>query len=82
MLSRVRTFANDPAHRLASSAILIVLTHGERDQLLGDFDHCMPPLRNLEQLLSILYLATGSNSLLKVLVVMTMFCQCIPSLKP
>ncbi|KIH62492.1 hypothetical protein ANCDUO_07223 [Ancylostoma duodenale] len=35
MLSRVRTFANDPAHRLSSSAILVVLTHGERDQLLG-----------------------------------------------
>ncbi|EYC28085.1 hypothetical protein Y032_0008g327 [Ancylostoma ceylanicum] len=35
MLSRVRTFANDPAHRFASSAIVVVLTHGERDQLLG-----------------------------------------------
>ncbi|KAK6046764.1 hypothetical protein COOONC_15732 [Cooperia oncophora] len=35
MLSRVRSFASDPQHRFASSAIVIVLTHGERDQLLG-----------------------------------------------
>ncbi|KAK5984263.1 Cell death abnormality protein 3 [Trichostrongylus colubriformis] len=35
MLSRVRSFASDPQHRFASSAIVVVLTHGERDQLLG-----------------------------------------------
>lgn len=35
MLSRVRAFANDPLHRFSSSAIVVVLTHGERDQLLG-----------------------------------------------
>ncbi|KAK6735597.1 hypothetical protein RB195_018672 [Necator americanus] len=35
MLSHVRKFANDPFHSQASSAILVVLTHGERDQLLG-----------------------------------------------
>ncbi|WKX93752.1 hypothetical protein Q1695_011203 [Nippostrongylus brasiliensis] len=35
MLARVRSFANDPEHKHASSAIVVVLTHGERDQLLG-----------------------------------------------
>ncbi|PIO60056.1 hypothetical protein TELCIR_18464 [Teladorsagia circumcincta] len=35
MLSRVRSFASDPQHRFASSAVVIVLSHGERDQLLG-----------------------------------------------
>nr|CDJ96108.1 Caspase Recruitment and Peptidase C14 domain containing protein [Haemonchus contortus] len=35
MLSRIRDFASDPQHQFASSAIVVVLTHGERDQLLG-----------------------------------------------
>ncbi|KJH50427.1 hypothetical protein DICVIV_03438 [Dictyocaulus viviparus] len=36
MLECVRSFANDTRHHLASSTIVVVLTHGERDQLLGE----------------------------------------------
>ncbi|KAE9420857.1 hypothetical protein Angca_007216, partial [Angiostrongylus cantonensis] len=35
MVAQMRLFANDPRHRLASSTVVVVLTHGERDQLLG-----------------------------------------------
>ncbi|KAJ1353169.1 Ced-3p [Parelaphostrongylus tenuis] len=35
MLAQMRLFASDPRHRLASSTVVVVLTHGERDQLLG-----------------------------------------------
>uniref|UniRef100_A0A1I7XQ22 CASPASE_P20 domain-containing protein n=1 Tax=Heterorhabditis bacteriophora TaxID=37862 RepID=A0A1I7XQ22_HETBA len=35
MLFRIRSFAADPSHRNASSAIVVVLTHGERDNLFG-----------------------------------------------
>ncbi|VDM57086.1 unnamed protein product [Angiostrongylus costaricensis] len=36
MLAQMRLFASDPRHRLASSTVVVVLTHGERDQLLDD----------------------------------------------
>ncbi|CAJ0593809.1 unnamed protein product [Cylicocyclus nassatus] len=38
MLIRVRTFAKDTGHRFSSSAILIILTHGEKDHLLDRRD--------------------------------------------
>uniref|UniRef100_A0A0K0CUZ0 CASPASE_P20 domain-containing protein n=1 Tax=Angiostrongylus cantonensis TaxID=6313 RepID=A0A0K0CUZ0_ANGCA len=41
MVAQMRLFANDPRHRLASSTVVVVLTHGERDQLLVGQDDDM-----------------------------------------
>lgn len=35
MLSRARTFSKNPVHAEADSCVVIVLTHGEEDTLIG-----------------------------------------------